>query len=268
MRGFKRLAISLQNQILKSFADRLTPICVRSILTKEDYMQTITYLILVPMVYLAFLVFVVGTVIQMVRIRRAPKNPATLQIFPEKKPKWLWALHDSFLMPTVRRHYPVRWVILMSFHIALLLLIIGHLELFKGFTFFQFWEHEIFLGKGFVGLALSLALLYSALPAISLPGPGAFRPRRLLPDHPAFSDRALRRRTGLGQALVRLWGIVSGRLSNLSDRPFVFPARTAGGCLSDRPFLYAGLARLLCQSLYHAFPLQQGHAFHFQHFHE
>ncbi len=123
-------------------------------------MSTITYLILVPMVYLAFLVFIAGTVIQMIRIRRTPKNPVTLQIFPEKKPKWLWALHDTFLMPTIRRHYPWRWVILMSFHIALLLLILGHLELFKGFTFFQFWEHEIFLGKGFVGLALSLALLY------------------------------------------------------------------------------------------------------------
>jgi nitrate reductase gamma subunit len=123
-------------------------------------MQTITYLILVPMVYLAFLVFVAGTVIQIIRIHRTPKNPATLQIFPEKKPKWLWALHDTFLMPTIRRHSPLRWVLLMSFHITLLLLIIGHLELFKGFTFFQFWAHEIFLGKGFVGLALSLALLF------------------------------------------------------------------------------------------------------------
>ena len=123
-------------------------------------MKTLYYLVLVPMVYLAFLVFIVGTIIQGVRIWRTAKNPTTLQIFPEKKPKWLWALHDSFLLPTVRRHYPVRWVILMVFHLALLLLIIGHLELFKGFTFFQFWEHEIFLGKGFVGLTLSLALLY------------------------------------------------------------------------------------------------------------
>lgn len=123
-------------------------------------MKTLYYLVLVPMVYLAFLVFIVGTIIQGVRIWRTAKNPTTLQIFPEKKPKWLWALHDSFLLPTVRRHYPVRWVILMVFHLALLLLVIGHLELFKGFTFFQFWEHEIFLGKGFVGLTLSLALLY------------------------------------------------------------------------------------------------------------
>ncbi len=123
-------------------------------------MKTLYYLILVPMVYLAFLVFIVGTLVQSIRIWRTPKNPTTLQIFPEKKPKWLWTFLDSFLLPTVRRHAPVRWVILMIFHLALLLLIIGHLELFKGFTFFQFWRHEIFLGKGFVGLALSLALLY------------------------------------------------------------------------------------------------------------
>lgn len=123
-------------------------------------MKTIYYLILVPMVYLAFLVFIVGTIVQSIRIWGTAKNPSTLQVFPEKKPKWLWALHDSFLLPTVRRHAPVRWVILMIFHLAMLLLIIGHLELFKGFTVFQFWGHEIFLGKGFVGLALSLALLY------------------------------------------------------------------------------------------------------------
>ncbi|MBI5604300.1 MAG: respiratory nitrate reductase subunit gamma [Deltaproteobacteria bacterium] len=123
-------------------------------------MQTVYYLILVPMVYLAFLVFIAGTIIQCARIWRTAKNPTTLQVFPEKKPNWLWALHDSLLMPTIRRHYPLRWIILMIFHLALLLLIIGHLELFKGFTFFQFWAHEIFLGKGFVGLVLSIILLY------------------------------------------------------------------------------------------------------------
>jgi len=123
-------------------------------------MQTITYLILVPMVYLAYLIFVLGIISRMVKIWRAPVQPTTLQIFPEKKPKWLWALHDSFLLPTVRKHNPVLWFFLMIFHIALLLLIIGHLELFKGFTFFQFWEHEIFLGKGFVGLTMIIALLY------------------------------------------------------------------------------------------------------------
>jgi len=122
--------------------------------------QTITYLILVPMVYLAFFIFTLGTIIQLVKIGRSPRQPATVQIFPQRKPRWLWALYDSFLMPTVRRHNPVLWAFLMIFHISLLLLIIGHLELFKGVTWFQFWEHDIFLGRGFVGLLATVALLY------------------------------------------------------------------------------------------------------------
>jgi len=124
-------------------------------------MKTIYYLILVPMVYLAFLIFIVGTIAKLAKIFGSPKNPSsTLQIYPQKNPPWFWALMDSFLMPSVRRHKPLHWVFLMSFHIALLLLIIGHLELFKGFNVFQFIPHEIFLGKGFVGLVLSLALLF------------------------------------------------------------------------------------------------------------
>ena len=123
-------------------------------------MRTLYYLILVPMVYLAYLVFFLGLVVQCARIWRSPKNPTTLQIFPGKNATWLGALWDGFFMPTIRRHAPGRWLVLMCFHVALLLLVIGHLELFKGFTLFQFWGHEIFLGKGFVGLVLSLALIY------------------------------------------------------------------------------------------------------------
>lgn len=123
-------------------------------------MKIVYYLILVPMVYLAFLVFIVGTLVKLAKIFGSPKNPSTLQIFPQKSPAWFWALADSFLMPSVRRHKPLHWVFLMSFHLALLLLIIGHLELFEGFNLFQFIPHEIFLGRGFVGLVLSLTLLF------------------------------------------------------------------------------------------------------------
>jgi nitrate reductase gamma subunit len=51
-------------------------------------------------------------------------------------------------------------VFLMSFHIALLFLIIGHLELFAEFRVFQIVPHEVFLGKGSIGLILAVALLY------------------------------------------------------------------------------------------------------------
>lgn len=123
-------------------------------------MEAVYYIILVPMVYAAFAVFIIGTVIRLVKMFREPKHPATLQIFPERRPKWLWAVHDSFLLPTVRRHNPIMWVFLMAFHVCFLLLIIGHLELIREFRIFQVVEHEVFLGRGFVGLITSMALLF------------------------------------------------------------------------------------------------------------
>lgn len=123
-------------------------------------MQTLIYFILVPMVYIAFGVFLIGTLVRLVKILRTPKNPATLQIYPPKKPGWFWALSDTFLFPTIRRHKPVLWVFLVAFHVALILLLIGHLELIWELSIFQIIPHEIFLGNGFVGLVLVLAILY------------------------------------------------------------------------------------------------------------
>ncbi len=123
-------------------------------------MQTITTIVLIPMVYLAFGIFVGGCVFRIVRLLRTPPHPTTLQIFPKKEPSWLYAMADTLFMPTVRRHNPVLWVFLMLFHGALVLLIIGHLELIKDFSVFQVIPHEVFLGKGFVGLTAALSLLY------------------------------------------------------------------------------------------------------------
>lgn len=123
-------------------------------------MEIVYYIILIPMVYVAFAVFFVGTGIRLVKLFREPRNPTTLQIFPDKRPRWVWALHDTFLLPTVRRHNPIFWVFLMLFHISFLLLIIGHLELLDDFRIFQIVQHEVFLGKGFVGLILSISLLF------------------------------------------------------------------------------------------------------------
>ena len=123
-------------------------------------METLYYIVLVPMVYAAFGIFILGTVYKLIRTFRSPKHPSTLQVFPERKPRWLWALHDTFLFPTVRRHKPVLWVFLILFHICLLLLIIGHLELFGEFEVLQIIPHEIFLGKGLVGLLAGISLLY------------------------------------------------------------------------------------------------------------
>ncbi len=123
-------------------------------------METLYYIILVPMVYVAFATFFIGTAVRLIKIFKEPKHPTTLQIYPEKKPRWLWGLLDAFLFPTVRRHKPLLWIFLMAFHICILLLIIGHLELFGEIEFLQIIPHEIFLGQGFVGLVATIALLY------------------------------------------------------------------------------------------------------------
>jgi nitrate reductase gamma subunit len=112
------------------------------------------------MVYLAAAVFVIGTTVRLIKIFKAPKHPTTLQVFPSKKPAWLWALLDTFLFPTVRRHKPLLWVFLILFHVCLLLLIIGHLELLGEYVILQVIPHEIFLGKGLVGLLTAISLLY------------------------------------------------------------------------------------------------------------
>ena len=123
-------------------------------------METLYYIILVPMVYVAFATFFIGTAVRLIKIFKEPKHPTTLQIYPEKKPRWLWGLLDAFLFPTVRRHKPLLWIFLMAFHICILLLIIGHLELFGEIEFLQIIPHEIFLGQGLVGLVATIALLY------------------------------------------------------------------------------------------------------------
>jgi len=123
-------------------------------------LQTLYFIILVPMVYVSVAVFIIGTGLRLVNIFKAPPHPTTLQTYPEKKGKFLGTLFDALLFPTVRRHKPVLWVVLMVFHLGLILLFIGHLELIWDLPIFQGIPHEPFLGKGFLGLTLAVCLLF------------------------------------------------------------------------------------------------------------
>lgn len=123
-------------------------------------MESVTYFVLVPMVYAAATVFVSATVWRIFRIMRRPAFAPTLKIFPERRPAWLHALADAFLLPMVRRHNPVLWAFLMLLHAAIALLILGHLELFAEMPWLQVWPHEVFLGAGYVGVASFACLLF------------------------------------------------------------------------------------------------------------
>lgn len=123
-------------------------------------MQTVYYLILIPMVYLAFTIFIAGTAIRLKKIFSAPPNPTTLQIFPRENQGRLGLLVDAFTLPTVRRHKPLLWFFLMLFHAAFLLILIGHIELLNHFWILQLIPHEIFIGHGSLGLLMCISLLY------------------------------------------------------------------------------------------------------------
>ena len=123
-------------------------------------MDTLTYLVLVPMTYAAVLVFAVGMVWGVARIMRRPAFVPSLKIYPERRPASLYALRDALLMPMVLRHNPVLWVVLMLFHGSVAVLAFGHLELFAEMSWLQFWPHEVFAGGGFTGVTSFVCLLF------------------------------------------------------------------------------------------------------------
>lgn len=112
------------------------------------------------MVYMAVAVFLFGMALRLFGVFGAARNPTSLQVYPQKKHRWLWALYDTFFFPTIRRHKPVLWFVLMVFHVGLLLLVVGHLELLADFSVFQIIPHEIFIGHGWVGITFIGCILY------------------------------------------------------------------------------------------------------------
>ena len=123
-------------------------------------MKAAYWIILVPMVYFAYGFFLIGTIVRLYKMFSLPKHPSSLAIHPKKGNTFFQALKDTFFMPTVLKHAPVLWVFLLIFHIGILLLIIGHLELIKNFRLIQIIPHDVFLGRGFVGLAVTISLLF------------------------------------------------------------------------------------------------------------
>jgi nitrate reductase gamma subunit len=120
----------------------------------------IYYFMMVPMVYAAAVTFVIGVTARCIRVLRAPRQMVTLQVFPRRRAPWLHALVDTFLMPTVRTIRPAMWVFTLLFHGALVLLIIGHFELIGDIRAFQVIPHQVFLGGGLIGLALTVSLFF------------------------------------------------------------------------------------------------------------
>jgi [DsrC]-trisulfide reductase subunit M len=117
----------------------------------------INYLIMVPMVYLAVAVFVIGLISKAISLLRAPRHPAPLHLYPLSRTPGLSALWDTFAIPQVRKHDLRFWIWLMGYHLAFLVLVLAHLDLFPGVRLMPA-DSPHMLGWGAAGVVVTLAL--------------------------------------------------------------------------------------------------------------
>jgi nitrate reductase gamma subunit len=119
----------------------------------------IDWAVMVPLVYLSVLFLLAGIIWRIVVIARSPAPPYSPRIFPASRRPGLAALNDAFAMPQVRRHAPIFWVFLMVYHVAFLLLILGHLDILPGIAIMPKSSRHI-LGAGAVGVLVTVPMLY------------------------------------------------------------------------------------------------------------
>lgn len=122
-------------------------------------LDKVYYFIMVPLVYIAVAVLVIGIIAKIVALLRSPAPAYTLRTFPQKKHPVLSALGDTFGMSALRKHKPLFWFFLMMYHIGFLLLILGHLDLFPNIHIMPAQSRHM-LGAGAVGLAVTIPTFY------------------------------------------------------------------------------------------------------------
>ena len=72
-------------------------------------LDKIFYFIMVPMVYMALAVFIIGILYVLIRVARAPKQTTPLRIFPIEKRNRLKTFIDTVFMPPIRREKKIFW---------------------------------------------------------------------------------------------------------------------------------------------------------------
>ncbi len=125
----------------------------------SPFLNAIEYTIVVPLLYFSVLFCILGIVWQLVKIFRSPPPPYSLKIYPSSKSAGLGALNDTFAMPQLRRHKPLFWVFLVVFHISLVLLLLGHLDILPTISIVPESSRHM-IGAGLVGVGVTVPLLY------------------------------------------------------------------------------------------------------------
>lgn len=117
------------------------------------------WFVMVPMVYLAVAWCILGIVYRVAGILRAPAHPHTLALFPKSPGGGMRAVIEALTWPTILRKDPVFWAFLVAFHVGLVMLFFGHLDLFPQVKLCP-EDSPHMLGRGLAGLLFTLPLLY------------------------------------------------------------------------------------------------------------
>ena len=122
--------------------------------------ENIFYFIMVPMVYLAFATLAIGIAFKLVIVFRSPNVKGSLGVFPRERLRLWGILKESLAVPAAYRKSRLFWFFIMAYHIAFVLLVLGHLELVWDIGLIHLIPHEVFLGSGAVGITLIASVLY------------------------------------------------------------------------------------------------------------
>ena len=123
-------------------------------------LQLFAYFVMVPMVYLAFFILIIGIIYKLAVVFRSPRIKGSLGLFPADMPVAAGVLKDAFFVPVAFRRDRVFWAFIVLFHAFFLFLFLGHLELVWDIRVLQIVPHRIFLGAGVIGITLLIATLY------------------------------------------------------------------------------------------------------------
>lgn len=115
---------------------------------------------MVPMVYGAFAILVAGIIFKFIMIMSSARVTGAMGVFPRRAPRIIGAAADACLAPSAFRRDKLFWFFIIAFHVSILLLVLGHLELIREFKSLQLVPHEVMLGAGSVGIILIMSTVY------------------------------------------------------------------------------------------------------------
>lgn len=136
----------------------------------------VSWFINVPGFYIALAFGLTFTILRLVKIFGSGPAPYQLAIYPAEKRPFLAALRDALGMPQVRKRDPVFWAFLVVFHLGLLGIILGHVDILPGVSLVNEASRDM-VGAGVFGLMVTVPVFYfigrrfrSPVREISTPG--------------------------------------------------------------------------------------------------